>query len=67
MKAYTIDLREKVLAALDRGMARHAVAETFDLDPSTIKRWLRLRRETGAVAPRPIPGRAAELGASWSG
>ena len=61
MKAYSTDLREKALAAVDRGVPRQQVARDFDLDPSTIKRWLRLRRTTGSVAPRPIPGRPARL------
>ncbi len=61
MKAYSTDLREKALAAVDRGVPRQQVAHDFDLDPSTIKRWLRLRCETGSVAPRPITGRPARL------
>lgn len=61
MKAYSTDLREKALAAVDRGVPRQQVAHDFDLDPSTIKRWLRLRRDTGTIAPRPITGRPPRL------
>ncbi len=61
MKAYSCDLREKVVAAVDRGVPRQRIAHEFDLDPSTIKRWLRLRRETGTLAPRAISGRPARL------
>ncbi len=56
MKAYSKDLRLRVLAAVDRGMPRAEVAKTFGVSVSTIKRYLRLRRETGDVESKPIPG-----------
>ena len=56
MKAYSKDLRLRVLAAVDRGMPRAQVAKTFGVSVSTIKRYLRLRSETGDVQPKPIPG-----------
>jgi transposase len=56
MKAYSKDLRLRVLAAVDRGMAREEVAKTFGVSVPTIKRYLKLRRETGDVEPKPIPG-----------
>ncbi|HKH09632.1 MAG TPA: helix-turn-helix domain-containing protein [Rubrobacter sp.] len=56
MKAYSKGLRLKALAACDRGMPRGEVAETFGLSVSTLKRYLKLRRETGGVEARPIPG-----------
>ena len=61
MKAYSTDLREKVVAAVARGVPRATVAETFGISPATVKRWLRQHR-TGSLAPRPIPGRPATLG-----
>jgi transposase len=62
MKAYSLDLREAALAAVDRGVPRAEVAAAFGIAPVTLRRWLRLRRRTGALAPRPIPGRPAVLG-----
>ena len=56
MKAYSKDLRLRVLAAVDRGIAREEVAKTFGVSVPTIKRYLKLRRETGDVEPKPIPG-----------
>ncbi len=56
MKAYSKDLRLRVLAAVDRRMPRKEVAETFGVSVSTIKRYLRLRSETGGVEARPILG-----------
>jgi len=56
MKPYSKDLRLKVLAAVDRGMSRKEVARVFGVSEPTIRRYLRLRRETGDVEPRPVPG-----------
>ena len=57
MSAYSEDLRLKVLAAVDRRMPRKEVAAVFGVSLASIKRWLRLRRETGGVEAKPIPGR----------
>lgn len=56
MKPYSEDLRLRVLAAVDRGRPRPEAARTFSVSVSTIKRYLRLRRETGGVEAKPIPG-----------
>jgi transposase len=52
MKTYSSDLRERLLAAVDRGIPRKEVAKTFGVSLATIKRWLKRRRETGDVAPK---------------
>jgi transposase len=59
MKAYSEDLRERVVAAVERGARRSEVVETFAVSLPTIKRWLKQRRETGGLAPKPIPGPSA--------
>jgi transposase len=66
MKPYSKDLRLKVLAAVDRGMPRAeaAAAEVFGVSVPSIKRWLKRRRETGDVEPKPAPGPAAHKGAA---
>jgi transposase len=64
MKPYSKDLRLKVLEALDRGMPRRDVAQIFGISMPTVKRWLKRRRETGEVAPRPSPGPPARKGAA---
>jgi transposase len=56
MKPYSKDLRIKVLDAVDRGMPREEVAEVFGVSVPSIKRWIKRRRETGDVEPKPIPG-----------
>ena len=64
MKPYSKDLRIRVLAAVDGGTPREEVAKTFSVSVPSIKRWLKRRRETGDVAPKPIPGRTPLKGAA---
>ena len=56
MKPYSKDLRLRVLAAVDRGMPRKEVARVFSVSEPTIRRYMRLRRESGDVEPKPVPG-----------
>lgn len=63
MRAYSEDLRLKVLDAVDRGMPREEVARVFGISLPSIKRWLKRRRETGRVGAEPPPGPPAIKGA----
>lgn len=56
MTAYSVDLRERVLTALDRGMPRAEVVDTFQVSLASLKRWHAARRDTGAFAPKPRSG-----------
>lgn len=62
MNAYSKDLRLKTLAAIDRGIPRAQVQDLFGVSRSTIKRWLKRRRQTGGVETMKIPGRPAPKG-----
>jgi len=53
-----------VVAAVDGGVPRAEVAARFGVSMPTIDRYLRLRRETDSLAPRPIPGRPSVKGAA---
>ena len=59
MQAYSLDLRERIVGAVDRGMPRAEVAATFGVSASTITRYLRQRRQTGSLAARARPGQPA--------
>lgn len=61
MRAYSVDLRERVVAALERGMARAEAVTTFAVRLSTIKRWMHLRRTGVSLTPRQSPGRSPRL------
>ena len=51
-----------MLAAVDRGMPRKEVAGVFGVSLPSIKRWLKRRRESGGVDPKPVPGPPARKG-----
>lgn len=57
MKAYSTDLRERVLRAVDQGHSRAEIVQLFGVSLSTLKRYLKQRREQGHVRPKAIPGR----------
>lgn len=64
MRAYSTDLRQRVLQAVDQGTPREQIVAVLQVSLSTIKRYLRQRRETGNVTAKPIPGRPATYGAA---
>jgi transposase len=64
MRAYSYDLRLRILHAVDQGKSRAEIIKTFDVSRATIKRYLKLRRETGDVKPKTIPGRPPKKGAA---
>ena len=57
MKAYSVDLRAKVLRAVDQGSPREEIVKLLGVSRATIKRYLKQRRETGSVVPKALPGR----------
>ena len=57
MKAYSQDLRERVLRAVDQGYPRTEIVQFFGISLSTLKRYLKQQREKGHVRPKAIPGR----------
>jgi transposase len=57
MKAYSQDLRERVIAAVEAGaQSRPELAETFEVSESTIDKWAKRWRDTGRVAALPFAG-----------
>lgn len=57
MRAYSLDLRERIVRAVDQGYKRADIVKLFGVSLATIKRYLQRRRETGQVARKLIPGR----------
>lgn len=51
MKAYSTDLRERVLHDCDAGMGTRAVARKYRVSESWVRRLKQVRRQTGRVAP----------------
>ena len=57
MKAYSQDLRERILRAVEQGYQRDEIIKVFGVSRATIKRYLKARRETGEVKAKAHPGR----------
>lgn len=57
MEAYSQDLRERVVHAVDRGQGtRRQIAAMFGVSTSWIRKLLQRRRKTGSVAAKPRGG-----------
>src|ERR687895_2534070 len=57
MKAYSLDLRQKILRACDQRLgSQHAIATLFGVSLSFVEKLLRRRRVTGDITPRPHAG-----------
>ena len=66
MRAYSMDLRERVVAAVDDGMTQEQAAATFGVSVNTVARYLARRRTTGSLAPTtyrhgPVPEKKRRL------
>lgn len=62
MKAYSQDLRLRILQSVDEGQSKAAVARRFAVGLTTVKRYLAQRDVDGHVQPRTSPGRPAHIG-----
>ena len=61
MRAYSMDLRQRVLADSDAGMKTKPVAEKYGVSRTWV-RWLKQRRrERGLIAPGVSPGRPRKI------
>src|SRR5258708_20082624 len=62
MRAYSQDLREKVIVAVAQDkQSNRAIAETLSLSEPTIERWTRRQRETGSVVASAHAGGVARV------
>lgn len=52
MRAYSIDLRERVLMDWDAGLGTHAVAKKYRVSPEWVRKLRRQREATGDIRPR---------------
>ena len=52
MRAYSIDLRERVLMDFDAGMGNDAVARKYRVSSRWVYKLRRQRNDTGQIAPR---------------
>jgi transposase len=57
MKAYSEDLRRKIVDAVRRGVPKSETASLFGVSLSSVKRFSRMEREGDSLAPKKPPGR----------
>jgi transposase len=62
MKAYPAELRTRIVAAVERGMAQTEVARVFAVSERTIRRYLAQQRHTHDLTPGQSPGRPPTIG-----
>lgn len=56
-QALSVDLRQRVVAAVDAGMSRRQAAARFGVGVSSAIRWVSQARATGDLSPKPRGGR----------
>jgi transposase len=57
MRAYSEDLRTKIVEAVERGMPKAQASHLFGVSVSSVKRYVRLARQGLSLAPRQGGGR----------
>jgi transposase len=61
MNAYSKDLRLRVLGAVDRGFSYEEISNLFGVSRSTIKRWVKRRKEGEDLEPKHSTGRKRSI------
>jgi transposase len=51
-----MDVRRRVLEAIDQGLSRRQAAERFGVNPSSAIRWQAQRQTSGDIAPKQMGG-----------
>jgi transposase len=64
MRAYSEDLRKKVVTAIERGIPKAQAARLFDVSLSSVKRYSRTARRGEPLAPKKSPGRPRKVNGS---
>ena len=62
MRAYSTDLKERLVRAVADGLPMREAARRFHVAVTTVKRAVVQQRETGSLARKPIPGYPRRMG-----
>jgi transposase len=60
-KAYSADIRGRVIARVESGASRREAAEQFEISPSAAVKWVKCFRDTGCCAAKPRGGSTSPL------
>ena len=61
MRAYSQDLRKRIVAAVEEGKAKAEVARRFSVGRTTVYAYLRQKGQEGHLQPKPKPGRPRKI------
>ena len=61
MNGYSEDLREKIVAAVERGISKSQTARAFGVSLSSVKRYVKKADHGEPLAPKKSPGSALKL------
>jgi len=61
MSGYSLDLREKIVESVKKGVSKSETARRFGVDRATVKRYCKQLDERATLEPRKAPGRAPKL------
>ena len=61
MKAYAIDLRRKIVDAIERGVPKAQAARTFGVGMSTVKRYANKAQRGEPLEPGKAPGKSPKI------
>jgi transposase len=61
MRAYSLDLRKKIVESVKNGMPKSETARRFGVDRATVKRYCKQLDERGTLEPRKAPGKRPKL------
>jgi len=61
VRPYSLDLRERVVAAVESGQTCRAVAETFGVSVASVVKWSQRHRATGTPQAKPMGGKRPVL------
>jgi len=60
-RAYSADMRQRVIDRVESGASRREAAEHYEVSPSTAVIWVKCFRETGRCAAKPRGGSTSPL------
>jgi transposase len=61
MRAYSVDLRKKIVDAIRHGRPKVEVARIFGVGISSVKRYMKMAQEEGSLDPKKAPGKKRKL------
>src|SRR3954453_17905250 len=61
MSGYSLDLRNKIVESVKKGVPKAETVRRFGVDRATVKRYSKLLDERGTLEPRKAPGKKPKL------